>query len=61
MSFTDERMREAAKRESDLAAIEAVLGADARREMEAYLGIFDERFYTWLAGLYDPATGALYY
>ncbi len=52
---------ESARRESDLDHIEETLGAEAREAMSAYLEIFDEDFYIWLAGLYDPDTGALYY
>ena len=52
---------ETARREAELDSIGESLGSDARAAMNAYLELFDERFYRWLAGLYDPETGALYY
>ena len=56
-----EAAREAAKRESQLQAIAEKLGAEAAEAMREYLTLFDEGFYIWLANLYDPETGALYY
>ena len=52
---------EVSRREAELVEIGGILGDEARVAMSAYLDIFDERFYEWLAGLYDPETGALYY
>jgi len=52
---------EAKIRESELLAIEEILGKDAADAMREYLAVYDDDFYRWLAGLYDPETGALYY
>ena len=56
-----EAAREAAKRDSQLATIADKLGREAAEAMRDYLSLFDEGFYIWLANLYDPETGALYY
>ena len=48
-------------REAQLAKISEKLGKDAADAMRDYLTLFDEGFYVWLAGLYDPETGARYY
>ncbi len=49
------------QREEEWAALEAVLGAEAADALKKHYAIFDERFYLWLADLYDPETGGFYY
>lgn len=49
------------RRESRLDEVESVLGKDAKLAMSEYLDVIDEKFYMWLASLYDPETGGLYY
>ena len=49
------------RREHRLDEVEAILGAEAKIAMSEYLDVIDEKFYMWLASLYDPATGGLYY
>jgi len=55
------KVREAEKRKAELLRIEEKLGSEAAEAMADYLTLFDEGFYIWLANLYDPETGALYY
>ncbi len=51
-----ERLREIeeAEREAKYAEIAAQLGQDAADALRAHMSIYDERFYLWLADLYDP-------
>ena len=41
-------------------AVEAAIGREARVALEEHYALFDERFYLWLADLYDPQTGGFY-
>ena len=60
--MSDERKKcEQAIREEELRAVAEKLGDEAAEAMREYLTLFDERCYIWMANLYDPETGALYY
>ena len=61
MSVGRLRNDEIARRAAELNKIRELFGEDAKVAMHEYLSIFDDRFYLWLAGLFDPATGAFYY
>ena len=61
MSVGRLRNDEIARRAAELNKIGELFGEDAKVAMHEYLSIFDDRFYLWLAGLFDPATGAFYY
>jgi hypothetical protein len=41
-------------------AVEAAIGREARVALEEHYALFDERFYLWLADLYDPEVGGFY-
>lgn len=43
------------------APLKEKLGAEGTEELIKLYGIFDERFYIWLAGLYDPVIGGFYF
>ena len=58
---TYEDAREAALREEQLDAVEAVLGVEARNAIADYLRMYTDDYYLWLANLYDPGTGGFYY
>ena len=45
---------EEAKRKEEYAKISATYGAEVEAAVRAHLAMFDERFYLWLADLYDP-------
>ena len=47
--------------EEQFAVVKETLGDEAATELLKLYGIFDERFYIWLAGLYDPEIGGFYY
>jgi len=47
--------------DEEWAGVEAVLGTDAAEALRAHYAMFDERFYLWLADLYDPDVGGFYY
>ena len=47
--------------EAEWAAVEEALGTEAMKALKIHYGMFDERFYLWLADLYDPDAGAFYY
>jgi hypothetical protein len=47
---------EAAKREEAIAKVKNNLGADAADAVRAHLALFDDRFYMWIADLYEPRT-----
>ena len=60
--MSDERKNyENSIREDELRAVAEKLGDEAAEAMREYLTLFDERCYIWMANLYDPETGALYY
>ncbi|MBO5101480.1 MAG: hypothetical protein J6C39_03025 [Clostridia bacterium] len=42
-------------------AVEAAIGREARVALEEHYALFDERFYLWLADLYEPGVGGFYY
>ena len=48
------REDEQQKRNESLKLIENTYGADTATALEEYLSLFDERFYLWLADLYEP-------
>ncbi len=58
-----EGLREADKALSaeQWARVSERLGEDAVEALREHYALFDERFYLWLADLYDPATGGFYY
>ena len=47
--------------DSEWAAVEAELGEAAADALKAHYSLVDERFYLWLADLYDPLLGGFYY
>ena len=53
--------QDAKAREEEWAAVETALGAEACAALKKHYAMFDERFYLWLADLYDPETGGFYY
>ena len=48
------KLREAREREAAYAEIAQKLGDDVAESLREYFSIVDERFYLWLADLYDP-------
>ena len=48
------RAEEDVEREAAYAKIEGIIGAEAVEALRAHFAIYDERFYLWLANLYDP-------
>lgn len=40
--------------------VEELLGTEVKVALEEFYGMYDERFYLWLADLYDPVTGGFY-
>ena len=48
------RAEEDVEREAAYAKIEKLIGAEAVTALRAHFAIYDERFYLWLANLYDP-------
>ena len=48
------REQEAAEREAKYAEIAETLGQDVSDALRNHMSIYDERFYLWLADLYDP-------
>lgn len=48
------KVYEAEERREMFAEIETQLGAEATEALKKYYSLFDERYYTWMANLYDP-------
>ena len=53
--------REALEREADFAEVEQLLGKDAADALRDHYALFDDRYYRWLASLFDPKIGGFYY
>ncbi len=47
--------------EAEWAAVEEALGEEAARALKNHYAMFDERFYLWIADLYDPTVGGFYF
>lgn len=47
-------------RDSGFDQVEHKLGREARVALEEHFALFNEKFYLWLADLYDPETGGFY-
>lgn len=48
------KVYEAKEREEMFSEIETQLGVEATAALKKYYSLFDERYYTWMANLYDP-------
>lgn len=48
------RDKEESKREETLASVESKYGAEVTQALRNHLSLFDEKFYIWLANLYEP-------
>ena len=48
------KQREKLEREAEYAKIAAEHGDDVAWALKSHFAIYDERFYLWLADLYDP-------
>jgi len=58
----EEKLRqEALEREADFAEVEQLLGKDAADALRDHYALFDDRYYKWLASLFDPEIGGFYY
>ena len=55
------REQEAIEEAEDFAYVTELLGAEAADALRAHIDLYDERFYLWIANLYDPGTGGFYY
>ncbi len=53
--------QEAIDKENDFAAVEEMYGEEVANALRAHYDLFDERYYIWMANLYDPGTGGFYY
>ena len=52
---------EAKEREADFKEVEDLLGKDAADALRDHYKLFDDRYYKWMASLYDPTIGGFYY
>ncbi len=55
------KAQEAIEREKDFANVAELYGQDVSDALRAHYDLYDERFYTWIANLYDPGVGGFYY
>ena len=53
--------KEAAEKEQDFIEVEHLLGKEAADALRDHYKLFDDRYYKWMASLYDPAIGGFYY
>ena len=57
----EKRAAELARREAEFAEFESRFGKDAADALKAHYALYTDRFYKWLASLYDPAVGGFYF
>ena len=55
------KAEEAIEIEEEFAAVAELIGQEAADALRAHIALYDERYYQWIAGLYDPGTGGFYY
>ena len=55
------KAQEAIEEAEDFAYVTEQLGAEAAEALSAHIDLYDERFYLWIANLYDPGVGGFYY
>ena len=57
----EKRLAEAKRREAAFLRMEADYGKDAADALRAHFATYSDRFYKWLARLYDPSVGGFYF
>ncbi len=55
------KAEEAIEEAEDFAYVTEQLGEEAAEALRAHIDLYDERFYLWIANLYDPGVGGFYY
>ncbi len=55
------KAQEAIDKQNDFAEVAEILGQEAADALLAHYDLYDERYYIWMANLYDPGTGGFYY
>ncbi len=57
----EQRAAEAARREARFAELEQQFDKEVADALRAHYALYTDRFYKWLAGLYDPSVGGFYF
>ena len=55
------KAQEAIDKAADFAEVARILGSSAAEALSAHYDLYDERFYIWMAELYDPGVGGFYF
>ena len=55
------KAQEAIDRANDFAKVAEIYGQEVADALMAHYDLYDERYYIWMANLYDPGTGGFYY